>query len=341
MLKRLHRSQLTDSSSSDRKTDSNLSSTDTATLSSVAGLCPSLLADISDITSFLSNPRPYLRLGARLPRGVLLHGPPGTGKTLIARALAGEVRKSRNCAFVTCTASDFVELLVGRGAARVRELFAGAKEEALRRRASCGDGDGTWWSRTRAAMTWGGSRGVSQPDNPAVAIVFIDEIDAVAKSRCEHGFGNDEREQTLNQLLAEMDGFASPSDQSNDVVLVVLAATNRPGLLDPALLRPGRFDRVLEVGVPVDAKGRYEILCLHGGQVPLLREGGDVWKSISADRFTGGFSGADLASVVNEAAILAVRREALGVELSDAEKAVKKVKHKRILTIPASNLTIG
>jgi cell division protease FtsH len=233
-------------------------------------------AELVEIVDFLKNPRKYQRLGGRIPKGVLLVGPPGTGKTLLARAVAGEA----DVPFFTLSGSEFVEMFVGVGAARVRDLFEQAKDKAP-------------------------------------CIIFIDELDAIGKSRAgSTGFigGHDEREQTLNQLLAEMDGF----DSSKGVI--IMAATNRPEVLDQALLRPGRFDRQVVVDKP-DLRGREAILRLHARSVVLASA---VDLSVIAAR-TPGFAGADLANIVNEAALLAARKEKNAVEMSDFEEAIDRV----------------
>jgi len=230
--------------------------------------------DLKEIVDFLRDPQKFQRLGGRIPKGVLLVGPPGTGKTLLARAIAGEA----NVPFFTISGSDFVEMFVGVGASRVRDMFEQAKKNAP-------------------------------------CIVFIDEIDAVGRHRgAGLGGGNDEREQTLNQLLVEMDGF-----ETNEGVILI-AATNRPDVLDPALLRPGRFDREIVVPNP-DLAGREKILRVHMRKVPL---GTDVEPRTIA-RGTPGFSGADLANLVNEAALLAARRGKRVVTMSELEDAKDKV----------------
>ncbi|MEI8144155.1 MAG: ATP-dependent zinc metalloprotease FtsH [Alphaproteobacteria bacterium] len=230
--------------------------------------------DLQEIVKFLRNPQKFQRLGGRIPRGVLLVGPPGTGKTLTARAVAGEA----NVPFFTISGSDFVEMFVGVGASRVRDMFEQAKKNAP-------------------------------------CIIFIDEIDAVGRHRgAGLGGGNDEREQTLNQLLVEMDGF-EPNEG-----IVIIAATNRPDVLDPALLRPGRFDRQIVVPNP-DVNGREKILKVHARKVPLAP---DVDLRIIA-RGTPGFSGADLMNLINEAALLAARRSKRMVTMSDLEDAKDKV----------------
>jgi cell division protease FtsH len=233
-------------------------------------------AELVEIVDFLKNPKKYQRLGGRIPKGVLLVGQPGTGKTLLARAIAGEA----DVPFFTLSGSEFVEMFVGVGASRVRDLFEQAKDKAP-------------------------------------CIIFIDELDAIGKSRAgSTGFvgGHDEREQTLNQLLAEMDGF----DSSKGVIII--AATNRPEVLDQALLRPGRFDRQVVVDKP-DVRGREAILRLHARAVVL---GPGVDLGVIAAR-TPGFAGADLANIVNEAALLAARKDKSAVEMSDFEEAIDRV----------------
>jgi cell division protease FtsH len=231
-------------------------------------------AELAQVVDFLRNPAKYHRIGARLPRGVLLIGPPGTGKTLLARAVAGEA----GVPFFSVSASEFVEMFVGVGASRVRDLFERAKTQAP-------------------------------------SIIFIDELDAVGRQRFAGlGVGNDEREQTLNQLLVEMDGFEAHHD------VVVIAATNRPDVLDPALLRPGRFDRQVTVGLP-DRRGRAAILRIHARGIPVAPD-------VDLDSLavaTPGFSGADLANLVNEAALVAARRGKEVVERSDFEEALDKI----------------
>jgi cell division protease FtsH len=230
--------------------------------------------ELAEIVDFLKYPDRYMKLGARIPKGVLLVGPPGTGKTLLARATAGEA----NVPFFTISGSDFVEMFVGVGASRVRDLFENAKKNAP-------------------------------------CIVFIDEIDAVGRHRgAGLGGGNDEREQTLNQLLVEMDGF------TNHQGIIIIAATNRPDILDPALLRPGRFDRQITVSIP-DVKGRKEILQVHGKNKPLASDG-DLGVSAKS---TSGFTGADLENVMNEASLLAARSKKKEIYMEDLEEAIKRV----------------
>jgi len=230
--------------------------------------------ELEEIVDFLKQPRRYIELGARIPKGVLLVGPPGTGKTLLAKAVAGEA----GVPFFSISGSDFVEMFVGVGASRVRDLFEQAKKNSP-------------------------------------SIVFIDEIDAVGRQRgAGLGGGHDEREQTLNQLLVEMDGFGV-----NEGVIII-AATNRPDILDPALLRPGRFDRQIVVGVP-DIKGREAILKVHSKGKPLAE---DVDLSILAKR-TPGFTGADLENLMNEAALLAVRRNRKDISMQELEESITRV----------------
>ena len=243
------------------------------TFADVAG-CEEAKEEVKELVDFLKDPGKFQRLGGKIPRGVLLVGPPGTGKTLLARAVAGEAKVP----FFTISGSDFVEMFVGVGASRVRDMFEQAKKQAP-------------------------------------CIIFIDEIDAVGRHRgAGLGGGHDEREQTLNQLLVEMDGF-----QGNEGVIVV-AATNRPDVLDPALLRPGRFDRQVVVGLP-DIRGREQILRVHSRKVPTAD---DVNVGVIA-RGTPGFSGADLANIVNEAALFAARANKRVVDMEDFEKAKDKV----------------
>jgi cell division protease FtsH len=247
--------------------------TNNVTFADVAG-CDEAKEDVQELVDFLRDPTKFQRLGGRIPRGVLMVGSPGTGKTLLAKAIAGEAKVP----FFSISGSDFVEMFVGVGAARVRDMFENAKKQAP-------------------------------------CIIFIDEIDAVGRQRgAGLGGGNDEREQTLNQLLVEMDGFETGQG------VLVIAATNRPDVLDPALLRPGRFDRQVVVSLP-DIRGREQILKVHMRKVPLAT---NVDAQILA-RGTPGFSGADLANLVNEAALFAARRSGRTVEMSDFEKAKDKI----------------
>ncbi len=248
-------------------------SNNTVTFADVAG-CDEAKEEVKELVDFLKDPGKFQKLGGRIPRGVLLVGPPGTGKTLLAKSIAGEAKVP----FFTISGSDFVEMFVGVGAARVRDMFEQAKKSAP-------------------------------------CIIFIDEIDAVGRHRgAGLGGGNDEREQTLNQMLVEMDGFET------NLGVIVIAATNRPDILDPALLRPGRFDRQVYVTLP-DIRGREQILTVHMRKVPI---GQDIRADVIA-RGTPGFSGADLANLVNEAALFAARRSARVVEMVDFEKAKDKI----------------
>lgn len=243
------------------------------TLADVAG-CDEAKEEVAELVDYLRDPTKFQKLGGRIPTGVLMVGPPGTGKTLLAKAVAGEAKVP----FFTISGSDFVEMFVGVGASRVRDMFEQAKKSAP-------------------------------------CIIFIDEIDAVGRQRgAGLGGGHDEREQTLNQMLVEMDGF-----EGNEGIIVI-AATNRPDVLDPALLRPGRFDRQVTVGLP-DVRGREHILKVHMRKVPL---GDDVEPALIA-RGTPGFSGADLANLVNEAALFAARENSRVVSMSEFEKAKDKI----------------
>ncbi len=250
-------------------------------------------AELVEVVEFLKNPEKFNTLGARIPKGVLLMGPPGTGKTLLARAVAGEA----DAPFFSISGSDFVEMFVGVGASRVRDLFEQAKKEAP-------------------------------------AIIFIDEIDAVGRQRGTGlGGGHDEREQTLNQLLVEMDGFGSNTG------VIVIAATNRKDILDPALLRPGRFDRQIVVGYP-DIKGREEILKVHAKNKPLAPD--VTLKTIAST--TAGFTGADLENILNEAALLAARKNLKAITMETIEEATIKViagpeKKSRLITEKDKKLT--
>jgi cell division protease FtsH len=243
------------------------------TFADVAG-CDEAKEEVKEVVDFLKDPAKFQKLGGRIPRGLLLVGPPGTGKTLLAKSIAGEAKVP----FFSISGSDFVEMFVGVGASRVRDMFENAKKNAP-------------------------------------CIIFIDEIDAVGRQRgAGLGGGNDEREQTLNQMLVEMDGFET------NLGVIVVAATNRPDILDAALLRPGRFDRQVYVTLP-DIRGREQILNVHMRKVPLNQ---DVNAAVIA-RGTPGMSGADLANLCNEAALMAARRNARTVEMQDFEKAKDKI----------------
>ncbi|WP_319802197.1 ATP-dependent zinc metalloprotease FtsH [Alcaligenes sp. SMD-FA] len=247
--------------------------TNPVTFADVAG-CDEAKEDVQELVDFLRDPTRFQRLGGRIPRGILMVGSPGTGKTLLARAIAGEAKVP----FFSISGSDFVEMFVGVGASRVRDMFETAKKQSP-------------------------------------CIIFIDEIDAVGRQRgAGLGGGNDEREQTLNQLLVEMDGFETGQG------VLVIAATNRPDVLDPALLRPGRFDRQVVVGLP-DIRGREQILKVHMRKVPLSSN----VDAVVLARGTPGFSGADLANLVNEAALFAARRNGRTVDMQDFERAKDKI----------------
>lgn len=243
------------------------------TFSDVAG-ADEAKQELAEVVEFLKHPKKFNDLGARIPKGVLLFGPPGTGKTLLAKAVAGEA----GVPFFTISGSDFVEMFVGVGASRVRDLFEQAKKNAP-------------------------------------CIVFIDEIDAVGRQRgAGLGGGHDEREQTLNQLLVEMDGFAANEG------IIIIAATNRPDILDPALLRPGRFDRQIVVDRP-DVRGREAILKVHTKGKPV---DSDVNLDVLARR-TPGFTGADLSNLVNEAALLSARRNKKTISMNSLEESIERV----------------
>lgn len=265
---------------------------DKVTFNDVAGVDEEK-EELQEIVEFLKSPKKFTDMGARIPKGVLLVGPPGTGKTLLAKAVAGEA----GVPFFSISGSDFVEMFVGVGASRVRDLFEEAKKKSP-------------------------------------CIVFIDEIDAVGRQRgAGVGGGHDEREQTLNQLLVEMDGFG------DNAGVIILAATNRPDVLDPALLRPGRFDRQVVVGAP-DMTGREAILKVHARKKPL---GEDVDLSVLAKN-TSGFSGADLENMLNEAALLAARRNKTHIEMAEVEDAIVKVivgteKKSKVITEKEKKLT--
>ena len=312
MMKRLHKG---DNDVNPTTTDDLCFNEQRTTFADVAGIKNQV--ELEEIVSYLSDPRPFLGVGAKPPCGLLLHGPPGCGKTLLAKAVAGEANADY---FVACSGSDFVEIYVGQGSKRVRELFSTARREALRRwkrKSSSGSvgGLGQIISRAKDAI------GIEIPKlqsemycnlRPPTAVVFIDEIDALAKCRDGIGRGvsfggaggNDEREQTLNALLCEMDGFQVPKKTSEQVLVIVIAATNRLSIIDPAILRPGRFDRHVEI-TPPDCEGRAAILRIHAQNVRMAAMVDLDY--FANDSMTKGFTGADLRNVINEAALLAVR----------------------------------
>jgi ATP-dependent Zn protease len=381
MMRRLQRQQLDNENngegSSWKKGDGRHHPPATTTFEDVAGI-DSSLQELSEVISYMRNPGSFHVLGAQPPRGILLHGPPGSGKTLLARAIAGEAQRcvdgihhlggnAIDC-FVVCSGSEFVETYVGRGAARVRNLFQYARAEAMRnfkrrqRRQNIRSnsnvpddeqiiagqelgvvtrtmrevGDkmvGIWEGMLSLSPSSGTNdanvMGANRHQQP-MAIIFVDEIDCLAKRR-DSGFGLpsslggggcDEREQTLNQLLTEMDGFETgdTTTSSNRVNVIVIAATNRPEVLDPAIMRPGRFDRHVRVNLP-DARGREAILRVHARRIRWDRSKVDF-----ADLPTHNFSGADLKNVVNEAALLAVRSGSSAVTQSHLLEAVQKVR---------------
>jgi cell division protease FtsH len=309
----------------------------------VAGL-DDVLPEIRDVVTYLQHPSGYHALGAEPPRGILLHGNPGNGKTLLAKAVAGEA----DCdAFVSCSGSEFVEMYVGRGAARIRSLFQEARKVAARNHAEKfgygGRRYGRWLSNISDSFKLSREL-VQKVERPPTAIIFIDELDALAKSRSSGLMSsNDERDQTLNQLLTEMDGFCSRSSCRNNndfcslVTIIVIAATNRPEVLDPAILR--RFDRQIFVHAP-NSNGRQAILKIHAAKTN-CRFSTIHWEYL-ADQ-THSFSGSDLKQVVNDAALLAVRQKNKYVEQGHLIQAIQRAKATKVQrfgrgTSPASGL---
>ena len=302
MMKRLQKGQ---HGSEDVGTDYEKDEPERTTFSDVAGVDTAQI-ELQEVVSYLSDPKPFLNVGAAPPRGLLLHGKPGLGKTLLARAVAGEAQADH---FVSCSGSDFVEIYVGQGAKRVRNLFADARKQAIRK----------WRKKNKKGVSFFNrifTQSLDIPpkdDNghnytrPPTAVIFFDEVDSIAKCRdgIGHGLmhggngGNDEREQTLNALLAELDGF-----NKSNVLTIIIAATNRISILDPAILRPGRFDRHVAISLP-RAAGREAILKIHARNKN-LDEDVDL-SELANDKCTSNFTGAELKNVMNEAALLAVR----------------------------------
>lgn len=315
MLKKLQKGQF---DTNDVGTNYEKDGYEKTTFSDVAGIDTAQI-ELQEIVSYLSNPKPFITLGARPPRGLLLHGKPGLGKTLLARAVAGEANADY---FVSCSGSDFVEIYVGQGAKRVRYLFDDARRQARR----------NWKKENRSNSGFSLFCNVidncngSKFERPPTAVIFIDEIDSIAKCRDGIGRGltnggiggNDEREQTLNALLSELDGF-----QKSDVLIIVIAATNRVSTLDPAILRPGRFDRHVGLSPPTSA-GREAILKIHSRNKKLAK---DVdLASIADDQWTYNFTGAELQNVMNEAALLAVRADSEMICQKHLHQSTERIK---------------
>lgn len=322
MMKRLQRGD-----DFDHTTIDDLDLNETVTFKDVAGVENQV--ELEEIVRYLSDPKPFQTIGATPPRGLLLHGPPGCGKTLLARAVAGEAKADY---FISAKGSDFVEIYVGQGAKRIRELFRNARLEALKRYRHKTSRTFSLVEKIKERVTYGNTISSATPTKTLRApccVIFIDEIDALAKCRDGIGrnmrisVGNDEREQTLNCLLTEMDGFDSNSDveDTSKVNVIVIGATNRISILDPAILRSGRFDRHIFIPSP-NTKGRKEILSLHASKVR-LDDAVDLNKIAS---ITDGFTGADLRYVINEAALLACREGKQSVGQDHLEKSVERVK---------------
>ena len=333
MLKRLQKGHTDDDIGSSYTPDADNNGAERITFADVAGV-DTAQVELQEIVSYLSNPKPFLGVGARPPKGLLLHGRPGLGKTLLARAVAGEANADY---FTSCSGSDFVEIYVGQGAKRVRQLFNLARNQAIRN-----------WNKTHRknnAMSFlFGARSVkrfyhsvhgdeSAIVRPPTAVIFFDEIDSIAKCRDGIGRGltnggiggNDEREQTLNALLSELDGFTQ-----SDVSVIVIAATNRVSTLDPAILRPGRFDRHVALSPP-NASGREAILKIHARNKCLSYD--VTLSTIAADEWTYNFTGAELQNVMNEAALLAVRDGSSTICQYHLHQSIERIKAMKSISI--------
>ncbi|GFH45607.1 hypothetical protein CTEN210_02081 [Chaetoceros tenuissimus] len=327
MMKNLHKGG--DSDFKSTSSDDMVGNEKRVTFDDVAGIENQI--ELEEVVAYLKDPRPFQKLGAKPPRGILLHGPSGCGKTLLAKAVAGEADADY---FVGCSGSDFCEIFVGQGSLRVRKLFSNARSQALMRwQKKYGDGKLVQTKRlvhyTKTLLGLGSripfrTGSVENPSNmrPPTAVLFIDEIDSVARARdgTLSGFNNDEREQTLNALLTEMDGFQEIGNQRVNVI--VIAATNRLAVLDPAITRPGRFDRHVEV-LPPNEEGRYQILKIHARKIK-LDESVDL-KMFALDEMSDGFTGADIQNLINEAALFAVRERKQCVQNSHLMMATKRI----------------